>query len=151
MLSLTSLLFLRQALGVCSASCLSIELSFCKYPHGLFPHLIQVVAQIFSIGPALSTLFTCNSHPMGNSGFPCFFFFQFLLIVYHHLRHLYVLVTQSCPTLLYPMDCSPPGSSVHGISQVRILEWVAISFSRGSSRPRDQTQISCITDRFFTT
>ena len=42
-------------------------------------------------------------------------------------------VTQSCPTLCDPMDCSPPGSSVHGILQARILEWVAISFSRGSS------------------
>ena len=41
-----------------------------------------------------------------------------------------------------PMVCSPPGSSVHGILQVRILEWVAISFSRGSSQPRDQTQVS---------
>ena len=41
-----------------------------------------------------------------------------------------------------PIDCSPPGSSVHGISQVRILEWVAISFSRESSCPRDQTQVS---------
>ena len=43
-----------------------------------------------------------------------------------------------------PMGCSPPGSSVHGISQARILEWVAISFSRGSSWPRDWTQVSCI-------
>ena len=42
-------------------------------------------------------------------------------------------VTQSCPTFCDPMDCSPPGSSVHGIFQARILEWVAISFSRGSS------------------
>ena len=49
------------------------------------------------------------------------------------------------------MDCRPPGSSVHGISQVRILEWVAISFSRGSSWPRNQTHISCIAGRFFTT
>ena len=48
-------------------------------------------------------------------------------------------VAQSCPTLYDPMDCGPPGSSVHGILQARILEWVAISFSRGSSRPRDQT------------
>ena len=48
-----------------------------------------------------------------------------------------------------PMDCSPPGSSVHGISQARILEWVAISFSRGSSPPRDQTQVSCIAGRVF--
>ena len=44
-----------------------------------------------------------------------------------------------------PMDCSPPSSSVHGISQARMLEWVAISFSRGSSRLRDGSQVSCIT------
>ena len=43
-----------------------------------------------------------------------------------------------------PMDCSPPGSSVHGIFQARILEWVAISSSRGSSCPRDQTHLSCL-------
>ena len=50
-----------------------------------------------------------------------------------------------CVQLFYdPMDCSPPGSSVHGISQARILEWVAISFSRGSSQIRDQTWISYI-------
>ena len=48
-----------------------------------------------------------------------------------------------------PMVCSPPGSSVHGILQVRILEWVAISFSRGPSQPRDQTQVSWIADGFF--
>ena len=45
--------------------------------------------------------------------------------------HTVCLVARSCPTLCNPMDCSPPGSSVHGISQARILEWVAISFSRG--------------------
>ena len=44
---------------------------------------------------------------------------------------------QSCPTLFDPMDCSPPGSSIHRIFQARVLEWGAISFSRGSSRPRD--------------
>ena len=48
-----------------------------------------------------------------------------------------VLVAQSCLTLCDPVDCSPPGSSVHGILQARILGWVAISFSRGSSQPRD--------------
>ena len=47
-----------------------------------------------------------------------------------------MLVTQSCPTLCNPTDCSPPGFSVHGIFQARILEWVAISFSRGSSKPQ---------------
>ena len=48
-----------------------------------------------------------------------------------------------------PMDCSPPGSSVHGILQARILEWVAISFFRGSFQHRDQTLVSCLADRFF--
>ena len=52
-----------------------------------------------------------------------------------------MLVTQLCLTLCDPMDCNPPGSSVHGILQARILERVAISFSRGSSWPRDRTQI----------
>ena len=47
------------------------------------------------------------------------------------------LLTQSYPTLCNPMDCSPPGSSVHGILQARILEWVAMPSSRGSSQPRD--------------
>ena len=60
-------------------------------------------------------------------------------------------LAQSCPTLCDPMDCSPPGSSIHGILQARILEWVAISFSRGSSWPRDWAQVSCIAGRFFTT
>ena len=55
---------------------------------------------------------------------------------------LKVLVTQSCPTLCDPMDCSPPGSSVHGLLQTRILEWVAIPLSRGSSPPRDQIQVT---------
>ena len=59
-------------------------------------------------------------------------------------------VAQSCLTLCDPMDCSLPGSSVHGIFQARVLEWVAIAFSRGSSWPRDQTQVSCIAGRYFT-
>ena len=57
---------------------------------------------------------------------------------------------QSCPTLCDPMDGSPPGSSVHGILQARVLEWVTISFSRRSSWPRDRTSISCIAGWFFT-
>ena len=52
--------------------------------------------------------------------------------------------TQSCLTLCDPMDCSLPGSSIHGILQARILEWGAISYSRGSSQSRDWTHVSCI-------
>ena len=58
-------------------------------------------------------------------------------------------VAQMCLTLCDPVDCRPPGSPVRGISQARILEWVAISFSRGSSRPRDQTRVSLIAGRGF--
>ena len=57
---------------------------------------------------------------------------------------------RACPTLCDPMGCRPLDSTVHGISQARILEWVAISSSRGSSWPRDQTHISRIVGRFFT-
>ena len=60
------------------------------------------------------------------------------------------LVAQLCPTLCNPTDCSLPGSSVHGISQARILEWVAIPFFRLSSKARDQTWVSCTAGKFFT-
>ena len=61
-----------------------------------------------------------------------------------------VWVAQSCPTLCDCMDCSPPGSSVHGFLRARILEWVAIPFSRGSSWPGDQTQVFFTAGKFFT-
>ena len=61
------------------------------------------------------------------------------------------LVIKSCPILWDPMNCSSPGSSVHGIFQARILEWVTTAFSRGSSWPRDQPMSLSLTDRFFTT
>ena len=59
-------------------------------------------------------------------------------------------VAQLCLTLCNPMDCSLPGSSIHGIFQPRVLEWGAISFYRGSSRPRDRTRVSHIVSRCFT-
>ena len=65
-------------------------------------------------------------------------------------NYVYVC-TQSCPILCDSMDGSPPGFSVHGILQARILEWVAIPFSRGFSRPKDRTCVSCIAGRFYTT
>ena len=70
----------------------------------------------------------------------------------HALSHdLCVLVTQLCPTLCDPIDCSLPGSSVHGILQARILEWFAILFSRASSQPRDRTWVSLQADLEFLT
>ena len=61
-----------------------------------------------------------------------------------------VLVAQLCPTLCDPMDYSLPGSCVNETLQARIVEWIAILFSRGSSQSRDQTQVSCIAGGFFT-
>ena len=73
-----------------------------------------------------------------------------LLLMITLFVHVCVLVAQLCPTLCNPTNCTPPGSSVYGILQARILEWVAIPFSRGSSQPRDRTLVSRITGRFFT-
>ena len=81
---------------------------------------------------------------------------EVISITLHHSNAHYlpsssiVLVTQLCLTLCNPMDCSLSDSSVHGIFQARILEWVATPFSRGSSQPRDQTQVSHIAGRSFT-
>ena len=61
-----------------------------------------------------------------------------------------VSVRQLCPTFCIPMDWSLPGSSAHEILQARILEWVAVPLSRGSSQPKDWTQISCNAGGFFT-
>ena len=65
------------------------------------------------------------------------------------LSKVKVFIVQSCLTLCDPPDCSPPGSPVHGILQARILEWVAMPSSRGSSRPKDGAQASCIAGRCF--
>ena len=68
------------------------------------------------------------------------------------LKELLLLFSQSVVSdSPNPMDCTPPGSSVHGIAQARTLEWVPISFSRASSRPRGQTHVSCLAGGFFTT
>ena len=73
-----------------------------------------------------------------------------LYIIYITLCAVLCVVALSCPTLCNCMDCSPPGSSVHGILQARILEWVAMPSSRESSQVRDRTQVSGIAGRFFT-
>ena len=80
---------------------------------------------------------------------------KYIKAVYYHPAYLTYMqseseseVTQSCPTLCDPMNCSLPGSSVHRVFQVRVLEWVAISFSRRPSWPRDRTQISWIVGRW---
>ena len=73
---------------------------------------------------------------------------------HHRIPNTYILYVKvkvkSCATLCDPMDCSLPGSSVHGIFQAIVLEWIAISFSKGYSQPRDQTWVSPIAGRVFT-
>ena len=110
---------------------ISLELCF----HGQFPPMLHFYFLIYKMGIKM-TLTHWNL-----VGWSLFLYVCFCCC----------LITQSCPTLCNPMDCSPPGSSVHGISQARLeMEWVAISFSRGSSQLRDQTCVSCTAGRFFT-
>ena len=87
---------------------------------------------------------SCNNVPF----LPTLFtkWFIFLRVNINWIKMLGVL---SCPTLWDPMDCRPPGSSVHGILQARMLEWVSIPLSRGSSQTRAQTQVSYIASRFL--
>ena len=80
-----------------------------------------------------------------HSELQCWQWFKEISTLIHWCVHaMCAELLHSYPPLCNPMDYSPPGSSIHGIVQARILEWVSFSFSRGSSRPRDQTRISCI-------
>ena len=96
-----------------------------------------------------------SSHSSGARYYPILVLICISLII-SDAEHLFTcsllvcLVAQSCLTLCDPLDCSPPGSSVHGIFQIRLLEWVAISFSGGSSEPRDWPCISCMKGGLFT-
>ena len=98
------------------------------------------------LSKGLSRVFSSSNSKASVLQSSAFFTVQLSLLVL-------VLVAQSCLTLCDPMDCMDCGllgSSVHGILQARILEWVSISFSRGSSKAKDRTWVSCIVSRFFT-
>ena len=111
--------------------------------HLLLPKSLPVMSsQLPSKLPtSLSSIFHSLAPPAP------FTWFTFLCSSHHHL--MFVSVTKSCPTLCNSMDCSPPGSSIYGILQARILEWTAIPFSRGFSWPRDHTWVFYTTGRFF--
>ena len=104
-----------------------------------------LISQFRSPSSKKPSLTTPDSHILGQKP-----------LLYAPLKHVLILcavlclVAQLCPTLCDLMDCSLPGSSVHGILQARILEWAAMASSRGSSQPRDQTWVSCTAGRFFT-
>ena len=113
-------------------------------------------------GPLLTPVLFLSAHPSATLPAPlqlAYCVVQFLekdatLTEHVSTSGLCATSLQSCPTLCGPIDCSPPGSSVLGILQARILEWVAVPSSKGSSQPRDQTHVlcvSCITGGFFTT
>ena len=105
-------------------------------------HALSIRGCAFRVPNCPSTLLSCNINLL-SSGVGS-------LSVPGKKKKVKVSVAQLCPTLCDPMDCSLPGSSVHGILQTRILEWVAIPFSRGSSWPRDWTCVSWIGGGFFT-
>ena len=131
-------------------TCVLIRFS-CVWPHGLEP------ARLFSLW----------DFPGKNTGVGCHFLLQGIFLTQgsnQQLLHLLHWQAGSLPRVppgwsvnhslrsdfCKPTDCSLPGSSVHGVPQARILESLAIPFSRGSSWPKDRTQVSCIAARFFT-
>ena len=111
--------------------------------HSLFPKDLAEKRYL----PLLAAIL---AQPSGSVGFSQKFALDVAVYPLPSMEGLCVLVPLLCPTPCDSVCCSPPGSSVHGIFQARILEWFAIFFSRGSSLPRDQTQVSCTTSRFFT-
>ena len=126
----------------------------------LMSDLLQVCSVlIFPMKPTLTTAFI-TATPSSSAVLICLPLLSILLsiyiylCIYVHIHNTFCCccsVGKSCPTLCNPKDCSPPGSSVLGISQARILEWVVIPYYKESSWSRDQTRVSCLPGRFFTT
>ena len=119
-------------LHLCPSLMLACNFLFCVISLSGFRIRVMVASERIQ-SPNLVSL---KSFPKQFISFPIFYLNWIAFSSGNHLC-VSVLVAQPCPTFCNPMDCSPPGSSVHGISQARMLEWVAISFSRGSSRTRD--------------
>ena len=115
---------------------LSLSNSLFTFPYFVTPWTVAHQAPL-SMGFSRQEYWSGLPFP---SPFPYFTFVQ----MKSHCLYLVLCCLQSCLTFCDPMDCNPPGSSVHEIFQARILEWVTISSSRESSQPRDQKQASCI-------
>ena len=118
----------------------------------LWPVILRKRTRLTS-APILSKMFLHLPPPFHVPSFTRLprFLWSWNVIMWHVSMTLWVChYSLSHVWLFDSMDCSPQGSSVHGILQARIVEWVATSFSRGSSWPRDQTWVSCIAGRFFT-
>ena len=121
--------------------------------HLLFrlPGFFRMSLHFASIRPSLNIQSEMTSPLLFSTSVPCFFFQSVsTTYLFYYVWKVKALVAQSCLTLYEPMDCSPPGFPVHRVFQARILEWVAIPFSKGSSQPRDRTWVSCIAGGFLT-
>ena len=139
----------QKNLTLSVAQSMESKLWHLAFPHMSVPTLSPVLRQVKSSPPA--RMFHCR--PLGAgclsslSSLTAMLLF-FVLKILNVERLLYEVcvcsVAKSCPTLCNPMDCSPPGSSVYGTSRARILEWVAIAFSRVASLPRGRSCVSCL-------
>ena len=138
--------------GKCGLLCVSYE----KLLDGKLGHLNNQWWLFLLVAPHFSYWVDRKFHknilhrnPMDFSVNPIFCWsYSFLSLVY---AFAVVVLVSHVWFFCDPMDCNPPGSPVHGISQARVLEWVAVFSSRGSSWPRDWTPVSCISGAFFTT
>ena len=127
----------------------NIHLYLCEAKHELM--MISLTLIRYDMAYSLLPLFLINiGRNLVSTIYHLFTSFSFQCMI-SELLICYCSVTNLCLILGNSMDSSPLGSSVHGISQARVLEWVAIYFSRGSSQPRDQTHVSCLTGKFFAT
>ena len=123
-----------------------------KKKHTVFSNLLCSFFTVLPFSFPFCSFFLSSPVPVTNLEAPVspksrkYFYDSFSLLKILLALSSCLVFAQSCPTHCDPLDCSPPGSSIHGISQARILEWVAIS------RPRDQTHVSCVSciaGRFF--
>ena len=129
---------------------LSVESCLCFSTQSLVCHSFPAKQQ--SSSDFMAAVTTCSDfRAQEEETYHCFYLFPSICHKVMGLDAMILwLVAQSCLTLCDPMDCSPLGSSVHGILLAGMLKWVAILFSRGWSWPRDQTHVSCLAGEFFT-
>ena len=118
-----------------------------KIPAGCFVDIDRLILKFTWRGkrPRIATIIL-KKNKVGGLTLPNFKVLYAVIVI----NSVWSEVAQSCPILCDPMDCSLSGSSVYGIFQARVQEWIAISFSRGSSRPRNRTQVSLIAGRRLT-